>query len=142
MFEMLTNILKFHGPQAKVVVRAHNSHIGNAQATEIGRRGEFNIGQLCLENFGNESYRIGFGTNDGTVTAASNWDAPMQVMSIRPAHAQSYERLFHLTNSPGLLLPLKEQGSSSLRNKLLKPRLERAIGVIYRPDSELSSQYF
>ena len=142
MFDTLLNVLDFHGPDSKAVVWAHNSHIGNAAATEMGRRGEHNIGQLCRQHFGAGSYHIGFGTNDGTVAAASDWDGPMQVMNVRPAHPQSYERLFHMTNAPGLLLPLKEGPHEELRDKLAKPRLERAIGVIYRPESELASHYF
>jgi protein-L-isoaspartate(D-aspartate) O-methyltransferase len=89
MFETLRNILEFHGPDSKAVVWAHNSHIGNAAATEMGRRGEYNIGQLCREHFGAGSYHIGFGTNDGTVAAASGWDGPMEIMNVRPAHPQS-----------------------------------------------------
>jgi protein-L-isoaspartate(D-aspartate) O-methyltransferase len=142
MFETLTDVLAFHGPQAKAVVWAHNSHIGNAAATEMGRRGEHNIGQLCRQHFGAASYHVGFGTNDGTVAAASVWDGPMQIMHVRPAHAQSYERLFHMTNAPGILLPLSTGVGEEVREKLSKPRLERAIGVIYRPDSELASHYF
>ena len=142
MFETLRNILEFHGPRSKAVIWAHNSHIGNAAATEMGRRGEHNIGQLCREHFGGACYTIGFGTNDGTVAAASGWDAPMEVMKVLPAHPQSYERLFHMTNAPGLLLPLRNSRSDELVDKLIKPRLERAIGVIYRPQSELASHYF
>ncbi|MCC7250568.1 protein-L-isoaspartate(D-aspartate) O-methyltransferase [Hyphomicrobium sp.] len=142
MFETLKNLLDHHGATSKAVVWAHNSHIGDASATEMGRRGEHNIGQLCREHFGEQSYRIGLGTNEGTVAAASNWDAPMQVMTVRPAHPQSYERLFHLTNAPGLILPLPRKARSDLREKLVKPRLERAIGVVYRPESELASHYF
>jgi erythromycin esterase-like protein len=142
MFETLKNALEFHGPTSKAVIWAHNSHIGNAAATEMSRRGEHNIGQLCREHFGAESYAIGFGTNDGTVAAALSWDGPMQIMDVQPAHAQSYERLFHMTNAPGLLLPLANGPRQELRGQLIKPRLERAIGVIYRPDSELASHYF
>ena len=142
MFETLKSLLKFHGTKAKAVIWAHNSHIGDASATEMGRRGEHNIGQLCRRHFGDASYHIGFGTNDGTVAAASSWDGPMQVMNVRPAHPQSYERLFHLTNTPGLILPLRTRAPDELREKLMKPLLERAIGVIYRPESELASHYF
>jgi protein-L-isoaspartate(D-aspartate) O-methyltransferase len=142
MFETLQNLLDHHGPASKAVVWAHNSHIGDASATEMGRRGEHNIGQLCRAQFGEGSYHIGFGTNDGTVAAAAAWDAPMQVMAVRPAHPQSYERLFHLTNMPGLLLPLPRKSRHELRDRLAKPRLERAIGVVYRPESELASHYF
>lgn len=142
MFETLKSILEFHGPRSKAVVWAHNSHIGDASATEMGRRGEHNIGQLCREHFKAGSYHIGFGTNDGTVAAASNWDGPMQVMTVRPAHPQSYERLFHMTNAPGLILSVKKREDDELHRKLMKPLLERAIGVIYRPESELASHYF
>lgn len=142
MFETLTNALEHHGPGAKAVVWAHNSHIGDASATEMGRRGEHNIGQLCRTHFGKDCYSIGFGTNDGTVAAASDWDAPMQVMRVTPAHAQSYERLFHLTDAPGLILPLGNSTVPDLRDRLTSPRLQRAIGVVYRPDSELASHYF
>jgi protein-L-isoaspartate(D-aspartate) O-methyltransferase len=142
MFETLKNVLEHHGENAKAVIWAHNSHIGDAKATEMGRRGEHNIGQLCREHFGNACYAIGFGTNDGTVAAASGWDQAMEVMRVRPAHPQSYERLFHMTNAPGLLMPLKGSPSEEVREKLERPRLERAIGVIYRPESELASHYF
>ncbi|MBU1211575.1 MAG: protein-L-isoaspartate(D-aspartate) O-methyltransferase [Alphaproteobacteria bacterium] len=142
MFDTLQNVLAFHGPQSKAVVWAHNSHIGDAAATEMGRRREHNIGQLCRQHFGGSSYHIGFGTNAGTVAAASFWDGPMEVMKVKPAHAQSYERLFHMTNAPGLLLPLRGKQGEELHDKLARPRLERAIGVIYRPDSELASHYF
>jgi erythromycin esterase-like protein len=110
--------------------------------TEMSRRGEYNIGQLCREDFGNSSYCIGFGANDGTVAAASHWDGPMQVMNVQPAHPQIYERLFNMTKAPGLFLPLRVGLEEDLRKKLIRPRLERAIGVIYRPDSELASHYF
>jgi protein-L-isoaspartate(D-aspartate) O-methyltransferase len=142
MFETLQNLLAHHGPSSKAVVWAHNSHIGDASATEMARRGEHNIGQLCRQHFSRKSYHIGFGTNDGTVAAASDWDAPMQVMVVRPAHPQSYERMFHLTNAPGLLVPLRGTGREDLAERLSKPRLERAIGVVYRPESELASHYF
>ena len=142
MFQTLQNALQFHGPAAKAIVWAHNSHVGDAAATEMTRRGEFNIGQLCREQFGSASYHIGFGTNDGAVAAASAWDGPMKIMHVRPAHGQSYERLFHLTNAPGMLLPLAKAAIGDLHGKLSRPRLERAIGVIYRPESELASHYF
>lgn len=142
MFETLNNVLEHHGPRSKAVVWAHNSHIGDAKATEMSRRGEHNIGQLCRETFGAKSYHIGFGTHEGTVAAASSWDGEMQVINVRPSHAQSYERLFHMTNAPGLILPLGKDAPQDLRDRLTKPRLERAIGVIYRPESELASHYF
>ncbi len=142
MFDTLLNIMKFHGESAKAIVWAHNSHIGDASATEMSARGEHNIGQLCRKKFKDESYRIGFGTDHGTVAAASNWDGPMEVKQVRPSHPQSYERLFHLTNKPGLILPLNGDQKSDLYTQLSKPKLERAIGVIYRPETELASHYF
>jgi protein-L-isoaspartate(D-aspartate) O-methyltransferase len=142
MFDTLLNVMTFHGESAKAVVWAHNSHVGDASATEMSARGEHNIGQLCRKKFGEESYSIGFGTDHGTVAAASNWDGPMEVMQVRPSHPQSYERLFHLTNKSGLILPLHAEQKGELYTQLSKPKLERAIGVIYRPETELASHYF
>lgn len=142
MFDTLNRVMDEHGERSKAVVWAHNSHIGDATATEMSARGEHNIGQLCRQTFGDDSYHIGFGTDHGTVAAASNWDEPMQVMTVRPAHPQSYERLFHLTAQPGLLLPLTHNQYPELIDALAEPRLERAIGVIYRPETELASHYF
>jgi protein-L-isoaspartate(D-aspartate) O-methyltransferase len=142
MFETLQRVLEHRGPGAKAVVWAHNSHIGDASATEMAARGEHNLGQLCRKAYGRGAYHIGFGTNHGTVAAASEWDGPMQIKQVRPAHAQSFERLFHLSEQPGLFLPLREAHDHGPRAGLMKPRLERAIGVIYRPESELASHYF
>jgi protein-L-isoaspartate(D-aspartate) O-methyltransferase len=97
---------------------------------------------LCRDEFAGNSYHIGFGTNDGTVAAASDWGGPMQIMRVRPAHAQSFERLFHLSEQSALFLPLRPDHNNELRVALSTPRLERAIGVIYRPESELASHYF
>ena len=110
-------------------------------ATEMSARGEHNIGQLCREHFGRNVYAIGFGTHDGTVAAASNWDAPMEIKNVRPSHPNSYEHLCHATEAARFLLPLRN-ADARLIGALSKPRLERAIGVIYRPDSELASHYF
>ena len=142
MFDTLLNVMTFHGESAKAVVWAHNSHVGDASATEMSARGEHNIGQLCRKKFGEESYSIGFGTDHGTVAAASNWDGPMEIKQVRPSHPQSYERLFHLTNKSGLILPLHAEQKGELYTQLSKPKLERAIGVIYRPETELASHYF
>jgi protein-L-isoaspartate(D-aspartate) O-methyltransferase len=142
MFDTLKRVMDFQGPNSKVVIWAHNSHIGNALATEMSARGEFNIGQLCREHFRTASYHIGFGTHFGTVAAASDWDGAMKIFEVRESHPQSYERLFHKTNTPGFLLPLGSHVASDLRRELSKPRLQRAIGVIYRPDTELASHYF
>jgi protein-L-isoaspartate(D-aspartate) O-methyltransferase len=142
MFETLKNLLGFHGSTSKGIVWAHNSHLGDSAATEMSARGEFNLGHLCRQEFAEASYSIGFGTNSGTVAAASNWDEPMQIKTVRPALADSYERLCHETGEPRFLLPLRGVWAASPAAGLLQPRLERAIGVIYRPETELQSHYF
>ena len=139
MFETLKSLLAFHGPDAKAIVWAHNSHVGDAAATEMSARGEYNIGHLCREGFGNSVYSIGFGTHSGTVAAASDWDGPMEIKAVLPSLRQSYEWQCHQTGRPQFMLPLH---AHSVREKLTKPRLERAIGVIYRPETELASHYF
>jgi protein-L-isoaspartate(D-aspartate) O-methyltransferase len=142
MFETLENLLTFHGPHSKGIVWAHNSHVGDSAATEMSARDEYNIGHLCRQEFGDLSYSIGFGTDSGTVAAASNWDEPMQIKKVRPGLAGSYERLYHETGDQRFLLPLRGLNSAAPLAGLLQPRLERAIGVIYRPETELQSHYF
>lgn len=142
MFETLQTLLKFYGENSKGIVWAHNSHIGDASATEMFTRGEYNIGYLCRQELGCESYNIGFGTDSGTVAAASDWDGPMEVKQVRPSIEKSYERIFHQVNIPNFLFALKNPKSSEVHDELLKSRLERAIGVIYRPETELASHYF
>jgi erythromycin esterase-like protein len=104
-------------------------------------RGEHNIGQLCRERFGTEAALIGFGTHTGTVAAASDWDGDMQVMRVRPSLAESVERQCHDAGVPRCLLDLREARNESLHRHLLPTRLERFIGVVYRPDTELYSHY-
>ena len=136
----LTNHLsKEHFP-AKVIVWAHNSHLGDARATQMGERGELNVGQLVREHFGNDAVSVGFTTYNGTVTAASDWDGPAERKTVRPGHPDSYEALFHDVDVPNFFLNLREDVdlAAHLRNE----RLERAIGVIYRPETELISHYF
>lgn len=142
MFETLKNLLNFHGATSKAIIWAHNSHVGDSTATEMSARDEYNIGHLCRREFGEASYSIGFGTNKGTVAAASNWDEPMLVKSVLPALAGSYERLCHESGDAQFLLPLRELVPAALAAGLMRPRLERAIGVIYRPETELQSHYF
>ena len=142
MFDTLQSLLTFHGPDTKIVVWEHNSHIGDAAATEMAARGELNVGQLCRAAYGAGAYLVGFGTDHGTVAAASDWDAPVEIMDVRPAQAESYERLCHDAEVPAFLLPLRYPARAEVREELLPPRLERAIGVIYRPESELASHYF
>lgn len=140
MFETLQAVRAFHDG-AKAVVWAHNSHVGDAGATQMGRRGEINIGHLCREAYGDAAYLIGFGTHTGTVAAASDWGQPVEVKRVRPSHEESYERLCHDAGVGRFLLPLRH-ASEELRYELGHPRLERAIGVIYRPETELQSHYF
>jgi erythromycin esterase-like protein len=122
------------------VVWAHNSHIGDARHTEMGIvREELNLGRLCRERFAGNATLIGFGTHTGTVAAASDWDGAMEVMRLRPSHADSYERLCHDARVPRFLLDLRSV--DALRRRLAEPRLQRYIGVVYRPETELASHY-
>jgi erythromycin esterase-like protein len=142
MFETLCQVLDARGPDSKAVVWAHNSHIGNAAFTEMGQqREELNIGQLVKEKFGDEARLIGFGTHGGTVAAATDWDGEMEVKRVRPSLAESYERVCHDTAVPRFLLDLREGMNVEAAEGLLEPRLERFIGVIYRPETERWSHY-
>ena len=143
MVETLESLLAFLGTQnsqAKIVVWEHNSHLGDARATRMGQEGEWNVGQLVRERHGRDAVLVGFTTYQGTVTAASNWDAPAERKRVRPALENSYEALFHELNIPRFLLTLRdtEHAAAALR----EPLLERAIGVIYRPETERASHYF
>ena len=143
MFDTLEALLKWRDGGAKAIVWAHNSHIGNAAATEMStRQGEHNIGQLCRERFGAEAALIGFGTDHGTVAAATDWDGPMEIKQVRPSRPDSYERLCHDAGVPRFLLDLRPGQHEEVRSALAEPRLERAIGVIYRPETERYSHYF
>jgi erythromycin esterase-like protein len=142
MFETLCQLIEAKGPQAKAVVWAHNSHIGNAAHTEMGQqRDELNIGQLVKEKFGEQARLIGFGTHAGTVAAAHDWDEPMEVKDVRPSLAGSYERMCHDSGVDRFLLDLRHGADDRLITALLEPRLERFIGVIYRPQTERWSHY-
>jgi erythromycin esterase-like protein len=125
--------------EARAVVWAHNSHLGDARATQMGEAGELNLGQLAREAYGSQTRLIGFTTHTGSVTAASNWDEPAQRKRVRPSLAGSYERLFHEVGVAQFLLRFDDRET---REALLAQRLERAIGVIYRPDTERASHYF
>jgi len=140
MFETLVHVLEARGDGAKAVVWALNSHIGDARYTEMGSaRKELNIGQLCRERFGETTALIGVGTHTGTVAAASEWDGPMEIKRVLPSRRDSYERLMHDSGQSRFLLDLTKD--EALRRRLLEQRLERFIGVIYRPDSELFGHY-
>jgi erythromycin esterase-like protein len=143
MFETLNMILNARGPESKAIVWAHNSHIGNAAHTDMGqRRGELNIGQLVKEKFGSQARLIGFGTHKGTVAAADDWDEPMRIKKVQPSLPGSYERMAHESEADRFLLDLREgQVGGNVREALMEPRLERFIGVIYRPETERWSHY-
>jgi len=147
MFETLQEVLNYRGQTSKAVVWAHNSHIGDARATQSSEHGEINLGQRVRETFGNDAYLIGFGTDHGTVAASSEWGGPMKVMQVRPSHKDSYERLCHDVKSDNFLLPLRKSKlpnpvQESTREKLLAERLERAIGTSYDPKDELKKHYY
>jgi len=132
--------LRNRGQIPKVVVWAHNSHLGDARATDMGEQGELNLGQLIRQHHPGRSKLIGLLTHNGTVIAASDWGAPAERKVVRPALAGSYEALFHRTGMERFFLPLDEGTAAS--EALAKPRLERAIGVVYRPETERLSHYF
>lgn len=142
MFDTLRGILGERGPRSKAVVWAHNSHIGDARATDMGtEHGELNIGQLCREGFAETAVAIGFGTHSGTVAAASDWDGPMEIKTVRPSRPDSFEFLCHQTDVPRFLLDLRGAGGTPLHDGLAARRLERYIGVVYRPETERWSHY-
>jgi protein-L-isoaspartate(D-aspartate) O-methyltransferase len=143
MFETLERVLEMRGPQSRAVVWAHNSHVGDASATEMGAvLGELNIGQLCRGRFGDAAALIGMGTDRGTVAAANDWDGPMEIKALKPAEPESYEWLCRESGAARFLLDLRRDVHPDLRAELSSPRLERAVGVIYRPDTERQSHYF
>ncbi|MFW5883363.1 MAG: erythromycin esterase family protein [Verrucomicrobiota bacterium] len=142
MFETLQQLMRVRGDGAKAVVWAHNSHVGDAEATEMGARGEHNIGQLCREHFGEAAYIIGFGTHKGTVAAADNWGEAVQIKEVRPSMKGSYENLCHSSGLKNFILPLRGEQSVGLPQGWDQALEERAIGVIYRPDTERMSHYF
>ena len=139
LLALMTHINRLQ-ENSRIVVWAHNSHVGNALATQMGRHGEFNIGQLCREHFGEEAVLIGFTTFTGTVTAASEWDGPAEHKAVRPALSRSYEMLLHQSGMGNFWLDFHEHPAMA---ELLRPmRLERAIGVVYHPETERQSHYF
>jgi erythromycin esterase-like protein len=135
MMETLQALLDHAGPKSRAVVWAHNSHLGDARATEMSARGELNLGQLVRQRFGGEAWLVGFTTHAGSVTAARDWGDPAERRRVRPSLEGSWERVFHDTGLQQFLLLLRDNGLSG-------ERLERAIGVIYRPESERFSHYF
>ena len=143
MAETLDALLAHHdrgGTRTKAVVWEHNSHIGDARATTMGDSGEWNVGQLARESFGDDAILVGFTTYTGTVAAASDWGSVVERKRVRPGLPGSFEALFHGLGPANFLLPMR--GNAELEEDLSDLRLERAIGVIYRPQSERLSHYF
>jgi len=141
MFDTLQSLMA-HTKEARAVVWAHNSHVGNADATAMGWQGEFNIGELVRKSYGEQAVLIGFGTDRGTVAAASDWGAEMRVMQVRPARDDSWEGAFRGTGVARSLTDWRGGARAELKEALGQSLLERAIGVVYRPQSELASHYF
>lgn len=144
MFDTLNMLINYYNLKKnidtpKIIIWAHNSHIGNSKATEMNLRGEYNIGELVKEKFGSNAISIGFTTYNGTVSAASDWHAPVERKILRNALPESYEYIFHATEIEKFFLILK---NNKIKNILPKKLLERAIGVIYRPETERQSHYF
>lgn len=144
MAETLQNLMAFLTAKlkkpAKIIVWAHNSHIGDARATEMSERHEVNLGQLVRERFNISSFSLGFSTYGGTVTAASRWGGAPEIKRINPALSESYEALFHDLKLKNFILPLRKE--SELTHLLKLSRLQRAIGVIYLPETERMSHYY
>lgn len=139
MNRLMTHLSR-HQTSVKAIVWAHNSHVGNARATDMQLRGETNIGSIVRHQYGDDSFSVGFTTYTGTVTAASDWHAPAEHRRVIPARQDSYEYLFHSLGSSRFLLPLRTHRPSLLG--LPNRARERAIGVVYRPQTELQSHYF
>ncbi len=144
MFETLEKLADhlevWLGREPRIAVWAHNSHLGNAAATEMGQRGEINIGQLVRERYADKTLHIGFSTSRGTVTAASDWDGPAETKVIREPLPGSYEEVFSRLGKKHFYLDLRGTGETA--SMLKDRRLQRAIGVIYRPETERMSHYF
>lgn len=137
---LITHLSARQEQRAKVIIWAHNSHIGDARATEMSARHEVNLGQLVRERFNTSSFLLGFSTYEGTVTAAAAWGAKAEIKKVNPGLAESYEALFHLLQHKNFFLPLRPE--SDLSHLLKLSRLQRAIGVIYLPERERMSHYF
>jgi erythromycin esterase-like protein len=142
MFDTLKQVLKHRGRQARAVVWAHNSHVGDASATSMGWQGEFNLGQLCRIGWGDDAVLVGMGTDHGEVAAADAWDGVLRNMNVQPSRPDSWENVFLRVGLPASLTDWRGAGKNTLRHALGQTLLQRAIGVIYRPQSERQSHYF
>ncbi|MEY3487049.1 MAG: hypothetical protein RL075_1054, partial [Pseudomonadota bacterium] len=128
------------GPAVRMAVWAHNSHLGDAGVTDMGDRGEWNVGQLLRDRYAAAAFLVGMSTHHGTVTAASDWDEPARKKRVRPGLDGSWESVFHQLGVPRFMLLLKDHAELQRLTEAL--RLQRAIGVIYRPETERQSHYF
>lgn len=137
---LVRHLDRTRGRMTKAVIWAHNSHLGDARATQMGRQGELNVGQLCRQRWGHQVFNLGFTTHTGTVAAASDWGGPVEMKRVNPSAPDSFERLFHDAGFPNFMLIFSEAPRSAA--ELVAERMERAIGVIYRPDTERISHYF
>lgn len=134
------HLAKCRDHEPKLVVWAHNSHIGDAAATEMGQQGQINLGHVMRQRHGSAVFLLGFTTHSGAVTAASDWDGSPESKRVRAALDESYEHLFHRLGQSSFLLPIR--GNDAVAAQLSEGRLERAIGVIYLPERERHSHYF
>lgn len=141
MFETLLEVLNHRGPSSKAIIWAHNLHVGDGRAMGMTSRGEFNLGQRVREAFGDNAYLIGFGTYQGTVAAAPKWGETVQIMHIPPARHNSYEQLFHEVKADNFMLPLRHLLNNLTQQKLMEKRLQRAIGVVYDPETDYKRNY-
>jgi erythromycin esterase-like protein len=143
MADTFDALLKHHGPNTKAVIWAHNSHVGDARATQMGDCGEVNVGQLIRERHPHDTFLIGFSTHEGTVTAASGWGGDAERKNVRPGLKNSFEEFFHqLSLSTGKKNYWFDLNNEDLREELPFEKLQRAIGVIYLPETERQSHYF
>jgi protein-L-isoaspartate(D-aspartate) O-methyltransferase len=140
MADTVEHLLDFHGPAAKIIIWAHNSHIGDARYTDMATaRDELSLGQLCRQRFNEMTSLVGLGTHCGKVIAADDWDGEAEAKQMNPSLPESCERLCHDTAKPRFLLDLR--ADEELHASLVEQRLQRFIGVIYRPETERLSHY-
>lgn len=140
ILDELCDHFRMQGDEPKAIIWAHNSHLGDARATQMGERGELNLGQLVRQRHPRETWNLGFTTYTGTVMAADDWDGDAKIKRVRPGLQDSYENLFHETGLRNFLINIRP--NTELTRRLSDPLLERAIGVIYRPENERYSHYF
>ncbi|TXK28401.1 erythromycin esterase family protein [Pontibacter qinzhouensis] len=139
MMETLDRLLELHGPESKAIIWAHNTHIGDARATDMANDGMVNIGQLAREKYGNEQVKlVGFGTYQGSVIASKSWGAPMQKMDVPPARPGSWEAMLHEISDEDKIILSKDLSQVP---ELRKPLGHRAIGVVYDPKFEQYGNY-